>query len=209
MITIVAVEYDEPEYAQTRECIAASGLPVVWVDREGIGSLAEAYNRGFKSVRTPVVWFVSNIAFTPEVPGRLLLSLGDNAAVHPQFPSDHTFIRQGSGVTPAPFVEFTAPLVIADVFREFPLDEAMPYWGHDLDWGHRVRQAGHSLAVDHECRIDHVYVRHLAQHPVTIRRRRLRRSTDEATRAALVERYGEDWKERLCYDASSWTPTES
>ena len=49
-ITIVSIVYHEPEWIETKKCIEACGVPVVYVERSppGVGSLAEAINRGFK-----------------------------------------------------------------------------------------------------------------------------------------------------------------
>jgi hypothetical protein len=211
-VCVIAVVYSEPEWQQTKACLDSLSAPVFLVDRGGVGNLAEAYNRGFSEHGRDFefVWFVSNVTFDVFVLPRLMMTIqrGGFCAVHPEFDSDHAFLCSGKGLESVPFVEFTAPLVRSNIFASFPLDEAMPYWGHDLDWGHRVREAGHTLTVDHRVRVGHVYVRNLAPHPVTLARRRERSKTNGSTRRALQSRYGPRWKERLCYGGFSWTATE-
>jgi GT2 family glycosyltransferase len=75
----------------------------------------------------------------------------------------------------------------------------MPYWGHDLDWGYRVRQAGWTLAVDHDVEVGHTYIRNSKPHPATVRRRKLRILSDEPTRRTLAQEYGPDWRNVLEY----------
>jgi GT2 family glycosyltransferase len=198
----VAIVYEEPFWTRTYACLESLGIPVVYVDRGGVGSLAEAYNRGFREAPdTDLVWFVSDVTFAPGVLPALVETLRreDLAAVHPSFVSDHGFCRPdpAGGVVPAPFLEFTALLVRCDVFASFPLDERMPYWGHDLDWGWRVRHAGHRLGVDRDVTVEHCYLRNKVQHPATLERARLRRSTDGPTRRALAATYGANWRAEL------------
>lgn len=209
-VCIVAVEYEEPEYTETRAAIENTGQDVVWVDRDGIGSLARAYNEGFREAQrrgAGMVWFLSNITFGPDVLPRLVGSLAENpeyAAIQPPYDSDHAFLRpNGSGkVESVPYVEFTCPLVRANVFARFPLDERMPYWGHDLDWGFRVRQAGWKVGVDQGCEsIGHTYIRHVQNPlPVTKKRHALRHASNRATRKALIRKYGNNWAQVLGYD---------
>lgn len=207
-VAIVAVIYEEPEYAATREAIARTGAPVQWVDRKGVGSLAEAYNRGFRKAfawAPAFIWFVSNPRFAAGTLTRLgehLSARPDLAALQPTYPSDHLRLRpDGSGlVKEVAFVEFTCPLVRTAVFAEHPLDEAMPYDGHDLDWGHRVRAAGWQLGADHGVQVEHEYIRHAKKrkpHLVTLRRARLREKARPATMAALEDRYGPGYAELL------------
>jgi hypothetical protein len=246
-VAVVGIRYLEPEWEETKECLVAavdlnrqgdsgeSPLPIHYIDRcpPGTGSLAEALNRGFSSLITQhpslsYIWFVTNVTFTPDLLPQLVEAMGANpdyAAIHPCFASDHLFCRPNSSLvtrhsslSPAPFVEFTAPIVRASVFAKFPLDESMPYWGHDLDWGYRVWQAGHKVGVLQSPGplLGHTYVRFLdngnGTSPVTRQRHALRRSTNNATRYQLQQKYGpfyrqlifpqteqeiERWKERL------------
>ena len=43
-ILIIALEYLEPEWKQTLDCIEATGLPYVIVSRDGVGNMSRAYN---------------------------------------------------------------------------------------------------------------------------------------------------------------------
>ena len=144
-LCIIAIKYEEPEYQQTVDCIKSAGYPFIFIDRKpsGIGSLAEAINRGInlgkeQGTNFRYFWIVTNITFAQDVPAKLLaqISIIGAAAIHPQFASDHKHIREGQGVKSVPFVEFTAAMI--DIEQWQPLDEKMPYWGHDLDHGYRV-----------------------------------------------------------------------
>lgn len=210
---IVAIEYLEPEYAAIRRAIDAINAPAVYVDRKGTGSMAKAYNDGFRrlmamSAGTTHVWFLSNASFPPGTAAKLFSEMNSTgfAAIHASFDSGHPFTRS-LGIKETrrcPFVEFTAPMVLASVFKEFPLDEDMPYWGHDIDWGHRARQAGHNLGIYHGIKLGHTYIQeNKKRHPVTAKRAALRRNTDHATRKALLAKYGPDWKKKV------WTCPES
>jgi hypothetical protein len=205
---IVAVRYLEDSWKHTQTALEKSGAPIVYVDRDpaGIGSLAQAINRGFEEAKLlydfEYVWFVTNV----HVPDGTLRCLEVDieafgfAALHPEFDSDHDFCRPGlvGLVANVPFLEFTALMVRRDVFEKFPLDETMPFWGHDLDWGYRVRnELKGVLAVSHRCSVGHVYLRNSVPEPdsVTYRRSWRRKLSNQPTRARLVEKYGPAWKQ--------------
>ena len=202
---IVAVKYEEPDWVITNRCLDQTRFPVHYVDRKGVGSLAEALNRGFNYVISAnegidLVWFVTNVTFNPDLPTKLVDQMTHTgfAAITPAFRSDHQFIRpvQGSSLTlECPMIEFTAPIVRVSVFKQFLLDENMPYWGHDLDWSYRVKQAGHKLGVFHGGVLGHEYIRNnRRKHPVTVRRAAIRVSTNGSTQAALEKKYGPNWR---------------
>lgn len=206
---VVSVIYRELEWADTEKCLLnyCNPYPVFFVDRRGVGSLAKAINGGFSAWAngSEYIWFVTNILFSPECLQKLIDQMDKNpkmAAITPSFESDHSFCRPIDGckeTKEVPFVEFTAPIVRASVFREFPLDEDMPYWGHDLDWGHRVRKAGHTLGVYHGEQLGHVYIRNTNNNQrITARRFELRKKSNSATRQALMRKYGGMWKQILC-----------
>lgn len=201
-LSILAVEYLEPYYAETKKCIAATGLPVTYVKRnpEGIGSLAEAINRGMKQMTSDYVWIVTNVTFKPDTAHKLLKHIGDADVIHPSFNSDHLFMREGNGQRQVPFVEFTAAMVKRSSWMG--LDETMPYWGHDIDYG--LRCTG-KILVDYETRVDHVYIRNSKPHPITQRRLRLRRLEDAKTKARLLMKHGKDWKQRTSFKADTVT----
>ena len=203
-VRIVAIEYHEPEWEETKKAIKACHVPVTWVDRDGTGSMAAAYNHGFAAEigDEEYVWFMSNPVFNPKILHRLVGALKVSpmtAAVHPAFHSDHAFCRPSGRdeVTDVPFLEFTCPLVRAKVFYEHRLDERMPYWGHDLDWGYRIKKAGYSLSVHHGTLVQHVYVRNSRKYGVTAQRAMLRKMTDISTTNVLVDKYGSDWAHTL------------
>lgn len=196
MITIVAVKYLEPWYQKTIDCLYSLDMPIVWVDRKGVGSLAEAYNRGFKKVQTDNVWFVSNIVFDKSVPLKLLNTLKDYHAVHPQFESHHKFIRSGSGIQPCEFVEFTAPMIRSKVYEDIQLNENLPYWGHDIVFGIEAKKRGYKMAIDHRVKVGHTYIWDQKEYPITAKRKALRLSKDKETELYLNLHYP-NWKECL------------
>ena len=204
-VIVIAVVYEEPDWYKTRNCLEALDCPVFYVGRRGVGSLAHALNVGFLKYTLPTteyVWFVTNVTWTEGLLKKLVreMDVGGWAAVHPCFESDHIHARP-AGVDETrgvPFIEFTAPIVRVDVFKKFLLYERMPYWGHDLDWGWRVTQAGYKIGVYHGQQLGHTYIRHNRHnHPITIERARLRRATDPSTRVALRQKYGLGWRKLI------------
>jgi GT2 family glycosyltransferase len=199
-VCIISVIYEEPEWEETERLVLNAGAPVFFVDREGVGSLAKAINAGFSAFGKDYkyCWFVTNITFGPTCFPNLIKEMKNGwAALTPAFKSDHKLCRPGEGVRTVPFVEFTAPIVRSDVLLNFPLDEQMPYWGHDFDWGYRVRQAGHKLGCLATEIIDHVYIRNSKDHPVTKARLRQRKRYNMSTGLALKRKYGKDYKKVL------------
>lgn len=202
--TIIAIVYHEPDYAETRKCIEATGLPVHWVERnpKGVGSLAEAINRGVREApESEYFWIVTNVTFNPALVEDLIYQMDimpDYAAIHPAFKSDHEFMRKKDmqDLAPTPFVEFTAPMVRYVPIVTFPLDERMPYWGFDFDWCHTVKTAGYQVGVFHDMELGHSYIRFKGGgNSYTKVRLRKRKLTDESTRRALHNKYGEFWKQ--------------
>lgn len=216
-VLIIALRYDEPEWRQTFNCLVKCGVPIVIADRGGVGNMAKAYNEAFDKAmnsdwaekKFKYVWFVSNIVFDPKILPVMVnrMNSGEYAALHPTFASDHKHIqplKEGNeffhGVKEVSFVEFTAPLVRTDVFAHNFLDEDMPYVGHDLDWGFRVRSEGHKIGVYHGCHVEHVYIRNNPNgHEVTKIRKALRKSWEKPTTEKLIGKYGQDWREVLGY----------
>lgn len=211
---ILAIRYLEPEYKKTIECLKAverQGIKVSYIDRNpaGVGSLSEAINRGFKEYwdGSEFVWIVTNVQFEPYLYKKLFNDFKNAdtwGAICPVYESDHPFLRQSSfewacHLQTIPFIEFTAPMVRAKLLQEFPLDESMPYVGQDLDWSHRVKQAGYSLGVDYATSLDHKYIRQSKQHEITKQRLQARRKADKLTVAAIVKKYGKDWPNILQY----------
>lgn len=211
MIGINSVIYEEPDWKRTKRDILACDVPTVFVDRGGVGSLAKAYNQGFYTLidaypDLKYVWFVSNVTFTYRLVMQLVTAMERSGydAIHPCFTSDHLFCRcKGNGLREVPFVEFTAPIVRVDTYKQIPLDEDMPYWGHDFDWGWKVRQAGGHIGVLDGVTLGHEYIRFRAKskpHPKTLKRRQLRLDTNAQTEEKLVRLYGEDYRKKLGVD---------
>lgn len=210
-VLIISIVYDEPYWAkEIKPLIESVPAPVLYVHRnkQGVGSLAEAINRNFYSCDYTIykyVWIITNVKFNPDVMEYLLWGMksGNYAAIHPAMPgSDHVSMR-GNGtntISDVPFVEFCAPMVRTDVLCQFNLDQDMPYWGHDMDWGYRVRQAGYQIGVHNGCEIEHKYIRHsLRGDRITRIRMRNRRLADESTRKKLISLYGKEYKTLLGY----------
>jgi hypothetical protein len=197
-IQIVAIQYLEPEYTSTLRSINACGIPTVFVDRKGVGSMAEAYNSGFEKTNAEFVWFISNVSFDKRVPLELLKSIGNYAGIHPKFESHHKFIRMGRGIREVPFIEFTAPLIRSEVFKEFKLIEEMPYWGHDIAWGLECERRGYKVAVDHNTKVDHVYIWDSKKNPITEERKQRRLESDKQTFDYLNTHY-DGWRKHVYF----------
>lgn len=209
---ILAIRYLEANYADTVKSIKREDVPVVYVDRkpEGVGSLAEAINRGIDHICTngyiaELTWIVTNVRFNQGVYLALANKMIENpdlAAVAPAYLSDHAFLRPSKEVEllkGIPFMEFTAAMVRTKVLREFPLDEDMPYVGFDLDWGYRVKQAGYNLASLKTAYVGHDYIRNSKRETITRQRLQLRKKADAPTTAKLVHKYGENWPDLMNY----------
>lgn len=208
---IISIIYHEKDWQETASLLSETGLKTTFVDRGGVGSLAKAYNEGVGRIvesgtNPDYVWLVSNIYLgEPDIHEYLIAALGrldrSFVAIHPCFASDHEFCRcNGEGeASEVPYIEFTAPLIRFEVLKQFPLNESMPYWGHDLDWGYRVRMNGHKIAVANRISVGHVYIRNAKKEKVTMDRLNLRRKTDVKTRTELIRLYGQNWREVLNY----------
>jgi len=207
-VAIVSIIYKEPEWDATERCLDRCGFPKFFVDRKGTGSLAKALNAGFLQWGQgfQYIWFVTNVTFSHTCLISLVEAMEMNpefAGITPAFWSDHLFTRPApgkTGVASVPFIEFTAPIVRTSVFRDFPLDERMPYWGHDLDWGYRVRSSGHRVGVLYDETLGHEYIRNNKNEClITTIRKGKRQQTNESTRKALFEKYGPDWRKVLAW----------
>jgi len=206
---IIALRYEESSWKQTWDCISKCGCPVIIADRNGMGNMAQAFNKAYQENEVVIykydyIWFVTNIVFNSDILPKMEQELDNSfcSAIHPSFESDHLFCRKdGSDIAKiVPFVEFTAPLIRRSLFDKFPLDERMPYWGHDLDWGYRINQASYKIAVHHGCEIQHTYIRNNeSQEDITLMRKKNRKLWDKHTTQVIIEKYGENWREKLQY----------
>src|SRR5690606_20759401 len=148
------------------QCLIDAGFEekdIVFADRDGVGNISRAFNFHFRhrdsyswgsvgllSEIYKFTWFLTNVEFPPEMPLSLLSCFDrETAAVHPAFDSEHFHIKTAFGVVPdVPFIEWTAPMVRTSLFEQFgELDEQMPYWGMDLAFFKRCRDAGYMLKI--------------------------------------------------------------
>lgn len=206
-ILIVALEYLEPDWKQTMECVENTGLPFEIVSRDGVGNMSRAYNSILMdaSWQADYLWFVSNVTFDKEVPFRLAEHLSDSnwAAVHPFMnSSDHrSHHRNGTVPRETHFVEWTAPMVRADLFDGEPLDEMLPYYYMDLDWCYRMRQLGYKVGVHHGVEVKHTYLRNkeaLGQgNPISSIRKQLRNYWTPISQRHMAHKWGKDWQNDL------------
>lgn len=202
---IISLKYLEPEYQQTIDCIAASGFPVYYADRDGVGNMSRAFNEAFKNhiegKGYEFVWFITNITFEPHVPAMLADWLSNDrtiAGIHPVMNnSDHLHLRdKGTGMArEVSFIEFTAPMFRTNYFSRYMLDENLWYYYQDLELCHRMKQDGFKVAVHDGCSIDHVYLRNSKTvHPVSDARKKLRDYISPLNKQYLNSKYGEGWE---------------
>jgi len=197
-ILIIALEYLEPEWQQTLDCIKESGLPYQIVKRDGVGNMSRAFNSGFFKFAKgyDFVWFVTNITFTPETPRKLAANMGEFAAIHPaMITSDHKFLHPKKGVHKVPFIEFTAPMFKVSEFDY--LDTELWHYYMDLDICERLRQKGKYVAVDGDTPIGHVYLRNGKKHPITLIREQLRNLMAEHGKKHMEYKYGVNWRHEI------------
>lgn len=207
--SILVINYLEPYGRQIIDlCKLENVLHIQIENREpkGVGSLAQAINTGIKHIKSDYCWIVTNNTFSKNSAQILTGAIIETgcAAITPCFDnSDHLFQRpDGSQKVKVgiPYLEFTSPIVNTELLLENPLDESMPYWGHDLDWGHRMRMKGHKLGVHHGLEIKHIYIRdQLDYNEITRQRWELRKQSDGPTRNALIKKYGVNWRSKLMY----------
>lgn len=209
-ITIISIIYKEPEWQRTKECIVSTGLPVVYVERNpiGVGSLAEAINRGVRMTPdSDFLFIVTNCEFSREMPQRLAEAFPGPrpgmVAIAPCFDSDHEHIKQANHANPiqeVPFVEFTAVMVRDVIMRQWALDEDLAYVGHDMDFGVRMRREGYYLCVDHREKLGHTYLRHKTErNAYTEKRKKLRKQAQPKTVLKLKQKYGMNYKDVIKY----------
>jgi GT2 family glycosyltransferase len=202
-ILIVLLEYLEPEFTQTLKCVEDTGLPYEVVSRDGVGNMSRAYNSILMDVswQADYLWFVSNVTFDKEMPYKLAETLEKTgwAGVHPAMStSDHRFQwKNGDVPRETPFIEWTAPMVNAELFSHEPLDEMLPYYYMDLDWCHRMREQGHKVGVDHRVEVNHVYLRNKKEHPIGQIRKQLRNYWTPISQKHMINKYGKDWQTKL------------
>ncbi len=149
------------------------------------------------------VWHLTNVGFANDSLDKMMELAGESvAAIHPVFSSDHSHLNavkvKESGSIP--FVEWTAPLINLTAWRRIgELDNALGYWGMDLDWSARAKLCGYDLQVCKEVELDHVYLckKDRAEHPVTGARRIARANANKETEDRLIALWGEDWMSKI------------
>lgn len=217
----IVLKYHEKGWTErTVKCLLDAGFSqedIVFADRDGVGNMSRAFNAAIHLLKTEddleyiqfrgeyktrmmgvkYIWFLTNVEFSPEMPLSLLSAFdSETAAVHPAFDSQHHFIANTVGIAPeVPFIEWTAPMVRADVFYELGgLDENLQYWGMDLAFSKAAKDKGYVLKVDGRYRLKHTYLHlHGTPESITRIRKQLRELYDKPTEDYLIGKYGENW----------------
>jgi hypothetical protein len=199
MIDIVLINYLEKSFAQTIKCCEKLNGNVILQDRSprGVGSLAQAVNKGFSKVTTEYFLVVTNVTFNPTEINKFIQHTG-YTAIQPTYASDHKHLRLGYGIERVPFTEFTFVLLHSNDFDKLGgVDELMPYVGFDIDYGIKASKMELEIACDFNYKVEHIYNRHLDYSIVTKRRKELRREAEFKTRQRLVELYGINHNDKL------------
>lgn len=208
----VVLKYEEKGVTEAtlRSLSGAGFCDADWIfaDRDGVGSMSKAFNRAIRiheleyEVEEKYIWFITNVTFPPNLPASLFEALESNqkaAAVHPAFNSSHGFINTAKSVTPAHFIEWTAPMVRYSAWEELgELDENMPYVHFDLDWSALAKGEGWQLLIDGRFRLDHTYLHIQQPERISQIRAELRSMAHEKSLAALVDKWGHNWRQELC-----------
>ena len=209
----IVLKYEEKGWTEkTVQCLYDAGFKewdILFADRDGVGNMSRAFNFHFQyadlaclgdgvilSETYKFTWFLTNVEFPPEMPLSLLSCFDkETAAVHPAFDSEHPHIKTAFGVVPdVPFIEWTAPMVRTSLFEQFGgLDEQMPYWGMDLSFSKKCRDAGYMLKIDGRYRLKHNYLRTNAPEKISLIRRELRSLYDRSTEERLIQVHGENY----------------
>lgn len=209
-ILIIALEYLEPEFEATRACIKATGLPVCWANRDGVGNMSRAFNDAFKWTGSAgslpkYVWFVTNVIFDKDVPFKLREAMDsyDLAAVHPAMQSsDHPFQKPNGTdhVCTSGFIELTAPMYLAEEFMKYYFCEQTPYWFMDLIIGHQFSKNNLLMGVHHGTQVKHKYLRDSRPHKISMIRRQLREYFHKPSVNYMIQHYGRDWEQKLRFN---------
>ena len=212
-IMIFPMRYLEKDYQQTRECLHALETHgrIRYAERDGIGSMTRAWNTVIESMNEDLgyvdgikyYWFPTNIIFDPSVPDRLAgsLDVSGGYAICPEYLSDHQHLRPdgSSEVREVPFIEFTAPMIRADVFSSFRLDEEYWYYWWDLIFSRELRRHGMKMYCDHAVKVEHVYLRNnQKKERVSQLREQVRNWRNSIEIPTLETKFGPEWKKELC-----------
>jgi hypothetical protein len=168
-VCVIALKYLEPYWELTQSDIINSGLSVIYVDREGVGSMSKAFNTCIPQLiekygdKLPkYLFFVTNIGFNVNTVNRLVESMDKSGfgAIHPSHESDHaSHINNGTTeIVETKYIEWTAPIVKTELFLKKKLDENHRYWYFDLIWSYEVKEMGYKIGVDHGTSVNHTYL---------------------------------------------------
>ena len=209
-VVIIALEYLEPDFLETIQCLEKFNVPIIWAKRDGIGNMSRAFNEAFRyklkddpsyNVYPRYVWFTTNILCNETLLHDLVKGIESSgyAAIHPAFGSAHRHIVQdGSGIVKqAPFIEFTAPLFRTEVFEKYYLDEDLWYWYMDLDISYRMRCDGYKMGIHHGAALTHRYLTEDNLHEISKLRYQLRTIMNSSAEQKLEAQYGRSWKAKL------------
>lgn len=203
--------YLEPYWRQTQADIYKSGYPVIFVDRDGVGSMSKAFNTcipkikdKFKENMPEYLFFVTNIRFDKNLIDRLIYSMDSSGfgAIHPVHESHHKSHRYDGHeeLIETKFIEWTAPIVRTDLFLKLNLNENYRYWYFDLVWSFYAKKMGYKVGVDHGARIDHKYLLDNKTHIISKTRDELRWYYDPEEKKSLIKEFGFNWKDLLMKD---------
>jgi hypothetical protein len=208
-VCVIALKYLEPYWELTQSDIINSGLSVIYVDREGVGSMSKAFNTCIPQLiekygdKLPkYLFFVTNIGFNVNTVNRLVESMDKSGfgAIHPSHESDHaSHINNGTTeIVETKYIEWTAPIVKTELFLKKKLDENHRYWYFDLIWSYEVKEMGYKIGVDHGTSVNHTYLlKEDKKHIITKLRSELRWHWNPIEEKMLISKYGLNWKKLL------------
>jgi hypothetical protein len=207
-VCIIALKYLESYWESTQKDIVDSNLPVIYVDREGVGSMTKAFNsaipelyKNFGDNQPEYLFFVTNNNFTTATVNRLIDSMDKTnfAAIHPSHNSDHPSHKNNKSdqVIETKYIEWTSPIVKTDLFLKYPLNENYYYWFFDLVWSYEIKALGHKIGVDHGAFVDHRYLVKDLSDPISKKRKELRDTRNVVEHQILNETYGNNWQSIL------------
>lgn len=207
-VCIIALKYLEPYWESTQKNIIDSQLPVIYVDREGVGSMTKAFNSAIPELNKKFgdnipdyLFFVTNNNFTKETINRLVESMDKTsfAAIHPSHDSDHPSHKNNgtNEILETKYIEWTAPIVRTDLFLKYPLNENYHYWFFDLVWSFEIKKNGYKIGVDHGAFVDHKYLVKDLSNPISKKRKELRDARNIIEHQILLNEYGPNWRSIL------------
>jgi GT2 family glycosyltransferase len=213
-VVIIALEYLEPEFTHTKQCLEKFNVPIIWAKRDGVGNMSRAFNEAFLyklkgnpsfSILPRYTWFTTNIICNEFLLPELVKGMESTgfAAIHPSFKSVHRrIIPDGSGIVKeVPFIEFTAPIFRTEVFEKYYLDEDLWYWWMDVDISYKMKRDGYKLGVHHGASLTHSYLAEDKHNEISKIRYQMRTMMNREGEHKMKTIYGPDWKAKLlCFN---------